>query len=143
MKRTHGSRGYNTAAIKGMSEVELNRENKLCASCQLPSTLFCSRCRVTPYCSSQCQKSSWSRHKKACKLNNPTPTADCVTAIVENEDFDRLYSYIIISGANKEAKNTLSDTIGRLTGMKPRQFFSRMSLVALFDTCHLNSFNLC
>ena len=101
-----------------MSEVELNRENKLCALCQLPSALFCSKCRVTPYCSGLCQKSSWPRHKKVCKLNDPTPSADCVTVVEGNEDFDRLYSYIVISGANKEAKNTLSDTIGRLRGMK-------------------------
>ena len=101
-----------------MSEVELNRENKLCALCQLPSALFCSKCRVTPYCSGNCQKLSWARHKKVCKLNNPTPPADCVTVVEGDEDFDRLYSYIIISGAKKGAKRSLCDTIGRLTGMK-------------------------
>ena len=121
-----------------MAQVELNRENKLCASCQSPCGLFCSRCRVTPYCSVECQKESWPMHKKACKLNDPTPSADSVEIIEGNEDFDRLYSYIIISGANKGAENTLNNTIARLKGKKPVPFVFRI-IICFFFISYVNS----
>lgn len=123
-----------------MAEVELNRDNKLCASCQLPCGLFCTRCRVTPYCSVECQKDSWPMHKKACKLNNPTPSADSVAVIEGFEDFDRLYSYIIISGANKGAENTLLDTIARLKGKKPDPLVFRIIICFFFITSVSSTF---
>jgi hypothetical protein len=73
-------------------------------------------------------------HKTACKLNKPTPSADSVAVIKENDDFDRLYSYIIISGANKGAENSLLDTIARLEGKKPDPFVFRIIICFFFIT---------
>lgn len=99
-----------------MAEVELNRETKLCSLCQMPAALFCSKCRVTPYCTADCQKSSWPKHKIVCKLNCKTPLISSVTKVVDNEDFDQQYPFIIINGADKTTANTLAMTIDRIAG---------------------------
>jgi hypothetical protein len=99
-----------------MAAMEMNREKKLCASCQTKAELFCTKCKVTPYCSIDCQKKSWSRHKTVCKLNEATPSTDSVTNIQDNEDFDVLYPYILINGS-ASTKENLSDTLNRITGL--------------------------
>ena len=102
-----------------MAEIELNRDNKLCSKCQAPSLLFCSKCRITPYCSMDCQKGSWKRHKTVCRLNAVTPSTSNVAKIENEEDFDMDYSYILIKCADSKASNTLADTVARLSGKWP------------------------
>ena len=104
-----------------MAEVELNRENKLCSLCQMPAGLFCSKCRVTPYCTIDCQKSSWQKHKAVCKLNGKTPLISSVTKVMNVDDFDQQYPFIVINGADKTTKNTLDLTVGRIVGKKNRK----------------------
>ncbi len=47
-----------------------------CANCGKHKTQsgikmkYCARCRITAYCSSECQKSDWSQHKKVCVDNS-------------------------------------------------------------------------
>lgn len=98
-----------------MAEIELNRQKKLCCLCQRVATLFCSQCRVTPYCSIICQKKSWPNHK-TCKLNRKTPSPNQITKIENDLDFDIEYSYIVINGSDSPDTNTLNDTINRLLG---------------------------
>ena len=38
-----------------------------CHKCQKSSASQCGRCLKTPYCSSECQTTDWSEHKKTCK----------------------------------------------------------------------------
>ena len=39
-----------------------------CSVCPVTESLqFCSRCRLTLYCSSACQTADWKTHKKTCK----------------------------------------------------------------------------
>ena len=45
------------------------------AGCPKPGTLKCSRCRLTRYCSKECQKADWTtRHKYECSDPNKKPT---------------------------------------------------------------------
>ena len=99
-----------------MAEIETNRDNKLCAKCQKPSQLFCSKCKVTPYCSMECQKELWKRHKTVCRLNDVTPPLTAITKIDDNSDFDIEYDYIVINSQHEDKQNTLSQTIGRIKG---------------------------
>ena len=48
-------------------------------------TMYCSRCRCATYCSRECQRADWSRHKEYCDINSARKT-----------EFD----------ANKESQNT-------------------------------------
>ena len=49
-----------------------NTEVHLCAKCgKTGADKMCSRCMVTPYCSRNCRKDDWSKHKKACHPAKP------------------------------------------------------------------------
>jgi hypothetical protein len=39
-----------------------------CGSCQSRGLMKCGRCKITYYCSKECQKKHWSQHKKVCHL---------------------------------------------------------------------------
>lgn len=49
-----------------------NTEVHVCAKCgKAGADKMCSRCMVTPYCSRDCRKDDWSKHKKACHPAKP------------------------------------------------------------------------
>ncbi|KUJ14539.1 uncharacterized protein LY89DRAFT_736570 [Mollisia scopiformis] len=58
-------------------ETTTKPQAQLCAHCQKPANLHCTRCKDTPiladdiqpavYCSSECQRASWPTHKSICK----------------------------------------------------------------------------
>jgi len=69
---------YNTACtfIKHMKydkaelvEVEdmLKKPTHKCDVCKTPTTKSCARCKTSYFCSAECQKSAWKKHKKVCK----------------------------------------------------------------------------
>jgi MYND finger len=39
---------------------------EICSSCGSPSTMQCTRCKITKYCSARCQRSHWPTHKTVC-----------------------------------------------------------------------------
>ena len=41
--------------------------NSTCLQCSKPAETKCSRCKVTYYCSRECQKLNWKQHKSYCK----------------------------------------------------------------------------
>jgi len=69
---------YNTACkfIKHMKydkaelvEVEdvLKKPTHKCDVCKTATTKACARCKISYFCSAECQKSAWKKHKKTCK----------------------------------------------------------------------------
>lgn len=54
-------------------------EPKPCEACGKKGTKHCSKCHVT-YCSVQCQKGDWKRHKNSCKPNQPSEQNDAGTS---------------------------------------------------------------
>ena len=69
---------YNTACtfIKHMKydkaelvEVEdvLKKPTHKCDVCKTATTKACARCKTSYFCSAECQKSAWKKHKKTCK----------------------------------------------------------------------------
>jgi len=75
---------YNTACtfIKHMKydkaelvEVEdvLKKPTHKCDVCKTATTKACARCKTSYFCSAECQKSAWKKHKKTCKA--PTRVA--------------------------------------------------------------------
>jgi len=75
---------YNTACtfIKHMKydkaelvEVEdmLKKLTHKCDVCKTTTTKACARCKTSYFCSAECQKSAWKKHKKTCK--SPTRVA--------------------------------------------------------------------
>jgi len=69
---------YNTACtfIKHMKydkaelvEVEdvVKKPARQCDVCKTNTTKACARCKISYFCSAECQKSAWKKHKKTCK----------------------------------------------------------------------------
>jgi hypothetical protein len=65
----------NSPLITEMMELYTNQNVKnrvfnFCAMCEQGAKerkmQFCSRCKVCPYCSKDCQKAHWKKHKKVC-----------------------------------------------------------------------------
>lgn len=94
--------------------IEVNHENKVCARCtSAAGTLRCSRCKVTSYCSQDCQKEHWKSggHKKQCVVNPlaakladpespPLPTFRAYTA----EEATTLSHYFVIEAGHCKRK---------------------------------------
>jgi len=78
---------YNTACtfIKHMKydkaelvEVEdmLKKPTHKCDVCRTATTKACARCKTSYFCSAECQKSAWKKHKKVCKAPTIPPSSE-------------------------------------------------------------------
>ena len=78
---------YNTACtfIKHMkydkaelNEVEdmLKKPTHKCDVCKTPTTKACARCKTSYFCSAECQKLAWKKHKKTCKAPTTPPASE-------------------------------------------------------------------
>ena len=50
-----------------------------CDVCNSTPAKPCARCKRTFYCSAECQKSAWKKHKKTCTTSPPATEADLRT----------------------------------------------------------------
>ncbi|GBC02154.1 hypothetical protein RclHR1_04480018 [Rhizophagus clarus] len=65
--------------IKDNSEIETKKNNDTCSRCGKTSVVevgggICSKCKLVFYCSRDCQKEDWKRHKKECNHSSVTTT---------------------------------------------------------------------
>jgi len=78
---------YNTACtfIKHMKydkaelvEVEdmLMKPTRQCDVCKTATTKACARCKTSYFCSAECQKAAWKKHKKTCKAPTTPPATE-------------------------------------------------------------------
>jgi len=78
---------YNTACtfIKHMKydkaelvEVEdmLKKPTHKCDVCRTATTKACARCKTSYFCSAECQKSAWKKHKKTCMAPTSPPASE-------------------------------------------------------------------
>jgi len=77
---------YNTACtfIKHMKydkaelvEIEaVLKPTRKCDVCKTTTTKACARCKTSYFCSAECQKSAWKKHKKTCKAPTRPPTTE-------------------------------------------------------------------
>lgn len=65
---------------------------KTCTVC--PKTvvkmLVCGKCRITPYCSPECQKTDWSRHKVECKTESERREEAKASRVAFNQMLEKL-----------------------------------------------------
>jgi len=47
-----------------------------CVVCNTNTTKACARCKTSYFCSAECQKSAWKKHKKTCKVPTSPPASE-------------------------------------------------------------------
>ena len=57
---------YDKAELVNVEDV-LKKPTRKCDVCKTTTTKACARCKTSYFCSSECQKSAWKKHKKTCK----------------------------------------------------------------------------
>jgi len=69
---------YDKAELNEVEEV-VKKPTRQCDVCSTTTTKACARCKTSYFCSAECQKSAWKKHKKTCKA--PTRVAASETEL--------------------------------------------------------------
>lgn len=89
---------------------------KTCASvgCDKSGSKSCARCKAVAYCSPECQKSAWSKHKLVCKPVSTVSHPTDATMDVQFEDQQRINRFGRLNTRKSELES-------RLTALKDEQ----------------------
>ena len=52
------------------------KPTRKCDVCKTTTTKACARCKTSYFCSAECQKSAWKKHKKKCKAPTTSPASE-------------------------------------------------------------------
>jgi len=66
---------YDKAELVKVEDL-LKKPTHKCDVCKSPTTKACARCKTSYFCSAECQKSAWKKHKKTCKAPTSPPTSE-------------------------------------------------------------------
>lgn len=73
---------------------------KLCDACDRPGHYLCARCKLTSYCSKDCQKNNWPAHKAVCTSTPPALFAaappDAGIRAIARENLKNIVGNVII-----------------------------------------------
>jgi len=66
---------YDKAELVEVEDV-LKKPTHKCDVCKTATTKACARCKTSYFCSAECQKSAWKKHKKVCKAPTRPPSSE-------------------------------------------------------------------
>jgi len=66
---------YDKAELVELEDV-LKKPARQCDVCKTNTTKACARCKTSYFCSAECQKSAWKKHKKTCKAPTSPPATE-------------------------------------------------------------------
>ena len=66
---------YDKAELVEVEDV-LKKPTHKCDVCKTATTKACARCKTSYFCSAECQKSAWKKHKKTCKAPTSPPATE-------------------------------------------------------------------
>jgi len=66
---------YDKAELVQVEDV-LKKPARKCDVCKTATTKACARCKTSFFCSAECQKSAWKKHKKTCKPPKTPPATE-------------------------------------------------------------------
>jgi len=66
---------YDKAELVEVEDV-LKKPTRKCDVCKTATTKACARCKTSYFCSSECQKTAWKKHKKTCKAPTNPPASE-------------------------------------------------------------------
>jgi len=70
----------------GLNEVEdvLKKLTSQCEVCKTATTKACSRCKTSYFCSAECQKTAWKKHKKTYKAPTTPPASEAELRVLHH-----------------------------------------------------------
>jgi len=66
---------YDKAELVEVEDM-LKKPTHKCDVCKTTTTKACARCKTSYFCSAECQKSAWKKHKKTCKASTSPPASE-------------------------------------------------------------------
>jgi len=66
---------YDKAELAKVEDV-LKKPTRKCDVCKTSTTKACARCKTSYFCSAECQKAAWKKHKKTCKAPTTPPAGE-------------------------------------------------------------------
>jgi len=66
---------YDKAELVEVEDV-LKKPTHKCDVCKTTTTKACARCKISYFCSTECQKTAWKKHKKTCKAPTSPPASE-------------------------------------------------------------------
>jgi len=66
---------YDKAELVEVEDM-LKKPTHKCDVCKTATTKACARCKTSYFCSAECQKSAWKKHKKTCKAPTTPPASE-------------------------------------------------------------------
>jgi len=66
---------YDKAELVKVEDV-VKKPTRKCDVCKTATTKACARCKTSYFCSAECQKSAWKKHKKTCKAPSSPPASE-------------------------------------------------------------------
>jgi len=66
---------YDKAELVEVEDM-LKKPTRKCDVCKTATTKACARCKTSYFCSAECQKSAWKKHKKVCKAPTSPPASE-------------------------------------------------------------------
>ena len=66
---------YDKAELNEVEDV-LKKPTHKCDVCKTATTKACARCKTSYFCSAECQKLAWKKHKKTCKPPTTPPASN-------------------------------------------------------------------
>jgi len=66
---------YDKAELLKVEDV-VKKPTRKCDVCKTTTTKACARCKISYFCSAECQKSAWKKHKKTCKAPTTPPASE-------------------------------------------------------------------
>ena len=72
---------YDKAELVKVDDM-VKKPTRKCDVCKTATTKACARCKTSYFCSSECQKSAWKKHKKVCNAPTSPPASEAELRIL-------------------------------------------------------------
>ena len=111
---------YDKAELLKVEDV-LKKPTHKCDVCKTTTTKACARCKISYFCSTECQKTAWKKHKKTCKAPTSPPASEADLRVL-HQGMHLLNRCIQEPGAGDGPINVVLDFLSKRQFLDNRNF---------------------